>query len=197
MDCLTCLSKAHIAKCRLVDTENIVTPHQEDLAKIAEQERELQFVKFDEEAVWSLGSRLRSMAVARKAVAVIDVRRFGQPLFYTALAGTSPDNVEWVRRKSNTVARFHRSSYGVGLELGASLFEKYALPQADYAGHGGSVSDSRTRRGCDWLGHRVGIAAAKRSRTRCRSTVRRIGEGLQQARAGSSVEVNRVARTGS
>jgi len=120
------------------DTENTVTAHQEDLAKIADQERELQFVKFDEDAAWSLGSRLRSMAVAREAVAVIDVRRFGQPLFYTAIAGTSPDNAEWVRRKSNTVARFHRSSYGVGLEFGARLFDKYALSPADYAGHGGS-----------------------------------------------------------
>jgi uncharacterized protein (UPF0303 family) len=115
-----------------------VTAHEEDLAKIAAQERELQFTRFDEDAAWALGSRLRSMAVERKAVVVIDVRRFGQPLFYTALAGTSPDNVELVRRKSNLVARFHRSSYGVGLEMGASLFEKYALPVADYAGHGGS-----------------------------------------------------------
>ena len=38
---------------------------------------------------------------------VIDVRRFGQPLFYAALDGTTPDNAEWVRRKSNVVARFH------------------------------------------------------------------------------------------
>jgi uncharacterized protein (UPF0303 family) len=115
-----------------------VTAHDKDLAKIVEQERELQFAKFDEETAWSLGSRLRTMATARKAVAVIDVRRFGQPLFYSALAGTSPDNVEWVRRKGNLVARFHRSSYGVGLEMGASLYEKYALLPADYAAHGGS-----------------------------------------------------------
>ena len=58
------------------------------------------------------------MAVARKAGVVIDVRRFGQQLFYSALPGSSPDNAEWVRRKSNMVARFHRSSYRMGLELG-------------------------------------------------------------------------------
>jgi uncharacterized protein (UPF0303 family) len=72
---------------------------------------------------------------------VIDVRRFGQPLFYCALPGTSPDNAEWVRRKANVVARFHRSSYAVGLELQvkeSNLTEKYALPAADYASHGGS-----------------------------------------------------------
>ena len=57
------------------------------------------------------------MAVERGLSLVIDVRRFGQPLFYAALDGTTPDNAEWVRRKSNVVARFHRSSYSVGMTL--------------------------------------------------------------------------------
>ena len=52
-----------------------------------------------------------AIALERGLTLVIDVRRFGQPLFYAALDGTTPDNVEWVRRKSNVVARFHRSSY--------------------------------------------------------------------------------------
>jgi uncharacterized protein (UPF0303 family) len=69
------------------------------------------------------------------------VRRFGQPLFYAALDGTTPDNAEWVRRKSNLVARFHRSSYAMGLSLkvkNETLLEKFGLPVADYAAHGGS-----------------------------------------------------------
>jgi uncharacterized protein (UPF0303 family) len=72
---------------------------------------------------------------------VIDVRRFGQPLFYNALAGTTPDNAEWARRKANTVARFHRSSYAVGLELqqkNTTLLEKFGLSLPEYAAHGGS-----------------------------------------------------------
>jgi uncharacterized protein (UPF0303 family) len=113
----------------------------EDLSAIASQERELCFDRFDEEVAWQLGSRVRELALARKLGVVIDVRRFGQPLFYTALAGTTPDNPEWVRRKTNVVARFHRSSYAIGLELkqiGSSLLEKYGLPLEDYASHGGS-----------------------------------------------------------
>jgi uncharacterized protein (UPF0303 family) len=113
----------------------------EDLAAIAIQERELCFDRFDEEVAWQLGSRVRELALARKLGVVIDVRRFGQPFFYSALAGTTPDNPEWVRRKSNVVARFHRSSYAIGLELkqaGSSLQEKYGLSLADYASHGGS-----------------------------------------------------------
>jgi uncharacterized protein (UPF0303 family) len=113
----------------------------DDLARIALQEQELQFTSFDEETAWRLGSWVRTAAVARKLVLVVDVRRFGQPLFYSALAGTTPDNVEWIRRKGNVVARFHRSSYAMKLELEqkqSDLTQRYGLPLADYAGHGGS-----------------------------------------------------------
>ncbi len=113
----------------------------EDLVAIAAQERELKFSRFDEDMAWKLGSCVRDLALAKKFEVVIDVRRFGQPLFYCALPGTTPDNPEWVRRKGNLVARFHRSSYAIGLELkqsGSTLLEKYGLPDADYAPHGGA-----------------------------------------------------------
>jgi uncharacterized protein (UPF0303 family) len=113
----------------------------EDLEQVALQERVLQFPRFDARAAWELGSSLRTLAQDRSLGVVIDVRRFGQPLFYTALEGTTPDNVEWVRRKSNLVARFHRSSYSIGLNLklkNDTLLERYALSVADYAAHGGS-----------------------------------------------------------
>jgi uncharacterized protein (UPF0303 family) len=116
-------------------------PNADDLARIAMQEQELQFTTFDEEIAWRLGSHLRALAVDRKLSLVVDVRRFGQPLFYTALPGTTPDNVEWVRRKGNVTARFHRSSYAIKLELeekNSNLSERYGLALADYAGHGGS-----------------------------------------------------------
>lgn len=113
----------------------------EDLEKIALEERELRLSRLDAQVAWDLGSRLRSMALERGLTLVVDVRRFGQPLFYAALDGTTPDNVEWVRRKTNVVARFHRSSYAIGLTQkmnGASLHERYGLPVADYAADGGS-----------------------------------------------------------
>jgi uncharacterized protein (UPF0303 family) len=113
----------------------------EDLERIALQERELQLPRLDAEIAWELGSSLRTMAAERRLAIVIDVRRFGQPLFYAAMGGTTPDNVEWVRRKSNVVARFHRSSYAVGLKertKNESLLKSQGLPIADYATHGGS-----------------------------------------------------------
>lgn len=119
-------------------------PIPEDLTLIALQEKELLLPHFDHAIAWSLGVVLREFALSRNQSIVIDIRRFGQPhqpLFYTALPGTTPDNARWVERKSNTVARFHRSSYAVGLHLantGTTLAAKYALPDSEYATHGGS-----------------------------------------------------------
>ncbi len=112
----------------------------EDLEKIALQERELRLPRLDAQLAWELGSRLRAMAVDRGLALVIDVRRFGQPLFYAALDGTTPDNPEWVRRKSNVVARYHRSSYGMGLDLKRKnqTLEERGHSIADFAAHGGS-----------------------------------------------------------
>ena len=136
---------------------------EDDLDRIARQERELQWTSFNEDDAWQLGSTLRELAVERQLAIVIDIRRFtphfgnqsGAPLFYAALHGTSPDNAEWARRKANTVARLHRSSYAVGLALktrNMTLQEKYGLPTADYASHGGAFlcsrpSPKRRRRG--------------------------------------------------
>lgn len=113
----------------------------EDLEHIAKQERELVLPRLDAEMAWQLGSRMRELALTRRLAVVIDVRRFGQPLFYCALDGTTPDHPEWVRRKSNVVARFHISSYSAGMKekiKGQTLEESQGLPVGEYATHGGS-----------------------------------------------------------
>jgi uncharacterized protein (UPF0303 family) len=113
----------------------------EDIERVAMQERELHLPQLNARLAWELGTLLKSMADDRGLSVVIDVRRFGQPLFYAALEGTTPDNPEWVRRKINVVARFHRSSYGFGLHLKmkeTTLLERYGLPVAEYAAAGGS-----------------------------------------------------------
>ncbi|HEY7304025.1 MAG TPA: heme-degrading domain-containing protein [Bryobacteraceae bacterium] len=113
----------------------------EDLAIIGNQEQRLKFPAFNEESAWKTGCRLRDMAIARGAPVVIEVRRFGQLLFFCALVGSTPDNAEWARRKSNVVARFHRSSYGLGLELqqkNTTLTDRFGLVLTEFAAHGGS-----------------------------------------------------------
>ena len=114
-----------------------------DLAAILHQEATLTFPSFDFDTAWQLGTTLRGLALARGVGIVVDIRRFGSPhqqLFYTALPGTSPDSARWVQRKVNVVARFHRSSYQLGRYLGQnkiSFADRYDLPAADYATHGG------------------------------------------------------------
>ena len=114
----------------------------DDIARIAQQETALVLRRFDENDAWRLGSWLRVAAEERRLQVVIDVRRVGQQLFYAAMVGTTADNPEWVRRKSNVALRFHRSSYAIGLEMAekkSNLTERYGLPLIDYATHGGSV----------------------------------------------------------
>lgn len=113
----------------------------EDFDRIAEQERELIFPHFDKATAWQLGLKLRALADERNLPVVIDIRRFDEPLFYAAMEGTTPDNIDWVRRKSNVVARFHRSSFAVGIKdrmKNETIYAAQGLPLADYATHGGS-----------------------------------------------------------
>ena len=114
---------------------------QEDFDRIALQERELVLPRLDADFAWQIGSRLREFAAERHLPIVIDIRRFGHPLFYAAMDGTTPDNPEWVRRKGNVVARFHHSSYIAALNeklKGKTIYESQGLPLADYGTHGGS-----------------------------------------------------------
>lgn len=113
----------------------------DDLAIIARQEESLVLPRLDADFAWRLGSRLRSLALARRAPVAMEIHRCGQCLFHAALDGASPDNADWLRRKGHVVTRFHRSSYAVGLRLAAQntdLTAKYGLPVADYAAHGGA-----------------------------------------------------------
>ena len=125
--------------------------YDQDLKRIALQERELQFESFSLETAWTLGSLLRDMAVERELGVVIDVTLFSMPVFYTALQGATPDNPNWVRRKRNCVFRFMKSSYAVGLSLAkqdTTLQAKFGLPDAEFAPHGGSFPITVKGTGC-------------------------------------------------
>ena len=113
-----------------------------DIARIAEQERRLRFGRFDEDAAWDLGSRLRALATARGVGVTIEIRLARETVFCCAMRGTSPANADWARRKRNTVELLSRSSYGVGRSMqqaGSSLEASMGLLTRDYASHGGSV----------------------------------------------------------
>ena len=107
-----------------------------ELARIAEQERQLRFEHFNEDTAWELGSRLRALAAAGGAAVTIEVRLARETVFFCAMPGTAPVNADWARRKRNTTELLARSSYAVGLSLQrdqSSLQMSMWLPPRDYA----------------------------------------------------------------
>lgn len=111
-----------------------------DIAQIVRQEEALRFASFSEADAWALGSLMRQTAMDRGLPFVIDIRIGNRPLFYAALPGTTPENPDWVRRKVNTVYRFHKSSYRIGREYqlqGKAFDESRGIAPIDHATAGG------------------------------------------------------------
>lgn len=111
-----------------------------DLERIAVQEERLQFPAFDAAVAWKIGSWLRDTAARAGRPIAIDITLAGAPLFYCALPGATPNNAEWIRRKKNVVARFHKSSYALGLEYqrqNTSLEARTGAPLVDFVTAGG------------------------------------------------------------
>jgi uncharacterized protein (UPF0303 family) len=112
----------------------------QDLEKIALQEKKLQFKHFDSAVAWALGTALKAAAEKRQIPVAIDIQLRGYPLFSYAMTGTTPDNWGWIRRKRNTVMRYHRSSYAIGLKherAHTTLQGATGLDLKDYSTHGG------------------------------------------------------------
>src|ERR1700751_4407964 len=111
-----------------------------DLETIALQEKRLQFKVFDSGLAWSLGNSIKTSAERRKSAVAIDIQLHGHPLFFFAMRGTTPNNIDWIRRKRNVVLRFHRSSYAIGLTHErdqTTLQAKTGADLRDFATHGG------------------------------------------------------------
>jgi uncharacterized protein (UPF0303 family) len=111
------------------------------LAELAAQEDELQLTRFDNDDAWALGVAIVEEARRDGAGVVVDIERGGQQLFHAALPGTAPDNDSWIVRKGNVVRRFGHSSLYVGQscrDQGTTFEERFGLPSAEYAAHGGA-----------------------------------------------------------
>ncbi len=123
----------------------------EDIRRLALQEARLQFPAFDSRTAWEVGLALKAAGEAAKAPIVIDIRLYSMRLLSFALPGGAPENFDWARRKRNIVFRYHRSSYAMGRRLaheGKTLYDLGALPERDYAVHGGSFPILLQGTGC-------------------------------------------------
>jgi uncharacterized protein (UPF0303 family) len=113
---------------------------EDDLRIVAEQERLLQFESFGADSAWTVGSALRADAIARQAGMTFEIQIAGRVLFACSTDKASAGQADWIRRKRNTVMRFGKSSYAVGLQLkleGKEFAERHELSLTDYAAHGG------------------------------------------------------------
>lgn len=111
------------------------------LHTLAQQEQSLQFERFDNDDALAVGLWIVEEVRKRGKAVTVNVTRNGQVLFHHAMTGATADQADWIRRKNNTVQRFCRSSYHMGISYKSrgSTFEdvKY-LDDAEYAGHGGA-----------------------------------------------------------
>jgi len=109
-----------------------------DIALAKRQEQELVLDQFDEAVAYELGSSIRERALVEGLSLVVDIRTWDRQMFFSATAGTSADNAEWVRRKINSVRRFQRASYRLVLERGEGPFSvQSGADSADYVIAGG------------------------------------------------------------
>jgi uncharacterized protein (UPF0303 family) len=111
------------------------------LDTIKRQEQALQFASFDNDAALAIGNKIVEIAKADKVAVTIDVTVNRNPLFFHAMAGTSPNNVDWIRRKSNLVNRTGHASFFVHTEAvnaGRDFDNLPTFDSRDYAAHGGS-----------------------------------------------------------
>ena len=111
------------------------------LDTIRRQEQALQFSSFDNDAALAIGNRIVEMAKADKVAVTVDITVNRNPLFFHAMAGTSANNVDWIRRKSNLVNRTGHASFFVHTEAVNAGRDYDNLPTfdpKDYAAHGGS-----------------------------------------------------------
>jgi len=111
------------------------------IAILRKQEALAQFQSFTEETAFDLGSVLFGLVRGKRLPVAVNIRTPDRALFHGAMPGATPDNDQWIRRKSNVVLRFHQSSllYGQGLlEKGRAVGREWGLDPIDYAAHGGS-----------------------------------------------------------
>jgi uncharacterized protein (UPF0303 family) len=111
------------------------------LEELLQEERELQFERFDEDTAWQIGSQLVEQARREDLPIVIDITRGSHQLFHASLSGSSPDNAEWVKRKSRAAYHFGHSSLYMGELLksrGQTIEKDYLIPEREVAPHGGS-----------------------------------------------------------
>ena len=70
--------------------------YEKSITVIERQEQELLLKSFDHSVAWELGLIARDLGVSRGLPVAIQISRFDQIVFHSALAGACKDNDDWL-----------------------------------------------------------------------------------------------------
>lgn len=85
------------------------------ISRIEAELAELQLASFTADDARRLGMILVELAEERRLPVAIEIARGEHLLFHVAMPGATPDNTDWIRRKSAAVRRYTVPSLLVGL----------------------------------------------------------------------------------
>jgi uncharacterized protein (UPF0303 family) len=105
------------------------------ITDLEDQERELILASFTTEDAWRVGSGIAERAVQEGLPVIIDVRRADLVLFRAAMTGSTPDQADWIEKKSAVAFRFQASSLLVGLRMASADDDPFAIGWLDPARH--------------------------------------------------------------
>ncbi|MFH8136059.1 heme-degrading domain-containing protein [Pantoea osteomyelitidis] len=108
---------------------------------LLQQEADSRLAHFDFRQAWQLGLHMHTRAMALSAPVALEVYAFGQVLFIAALPGSSAENLEWIKRKRNSVLRCSHSSLYlevINQQKGERMAAQPWINQAEYCDHGGA-----------------------------------------------------------
>lgn len=112
------------------------------LARLHDEERELDHDRFDLDDAWALGSWLRATALSRGLGVAVAVTFGEQRVFHAAVPGAGAVNDAWLDRKFRVVRHFGHSSLAVRAQYqadGTTFEESSALDPLRYQAAGGAV----------------------------------------------------------
>ncbi|SNT33203.1 heme-degrading domain-containing protein [Rhodococcoides kyotonense] len=110
--------------------------------QVLEQEKLLDFQRFDYDDAWTVGSALAATGREKSLPIVVSIVFGDQRVFHSALAGSSAVNDDWVGWKFNVVRRHNLSSYGVGCQYradGRNFDTDSRYDRGTFAAAGGAV----------------------------------------------------------
>jgi len=119
----------------MIDTATV------SLDALLQEERLLQFDRFDRDTAAALGAALVARARGASRPVTLEIRQGDTVLFAQAMPGASPDHADWIRRKNNLVRRTGHSSFYTYNEVRQAGGDHDSLPgldMRDYAAHGGA-----------------------------------------------------------